>query len=171
MMQSPQPQSLRLAPRIVLSWFLLLATTSCVPKPTPKYTVEGLLLELPEGSTAVDMRQLPGETVFDEFPLLIEQIRLPSPVRVQLGKDEVVRRDIAWRITVSSQSEPFRTGALPWVIWVGDKSLIASESFEMNSIVAITFDPNLLAQGGQISVSYGVEPDYRAPIAIFPPLP
>ena len=170
MMLPTQPSSSRpFLPKALLS-VLLLAVFACASKPTRKYTVDGRFLVLPAGRTHVDLRQLPGETVFDEERLLVEQVQLPSQVRVQLEGDRVVNRDTAWRLTIRGKTGSFPVRALPWVVWIVDTPLTAAESTNLSSLVAVTFDRELISRGGPVSISYGSQPDRRRPIATIPPI-
>jgi hypothetical protein len=154
--------------RISLASILLVAHSSCARRPTPEYTEGGLISTLPEGAVRIDLRRLPGDTMFEEQVLLVEQVQLPSPVAVRSAKGSVVLHDTAWRVTVRGEKDAFPSRALPWMIWIGDTPITAAESTDLSSLVAITFNDDLITGGGPVSVSYGSQPDQRRVIATIP---
>ncbi len=154
---------------ILLVSLLLVAILSCNRQPRPRYTPEGLLVDLPEGAWHADLLGLAGDPIVEQGPLLVERLQLPYPVDVQLANGEVTTREAAWRISVSSMPGSYHAGALFWVIWLGETPLVAHESPDMSRISAVTFDSGLVTQGGQVSVSYGLQSDGREPVALLPP--
>ena len=93
----------------------------------------------------------------------VEEVQLPNPQTVQLhGQQTVV--DKAWRVTV--HGGPFPVRAMPAVIWIDDQIAgIGIENETLSQITAITFDSQLIREGGVISVSYGEDKDARVSLS------
>jgi len=121
----------------------------------PIFTVEGRIVALPDRSEFVDLETLPGRDILRASDIAVEELSLPHPVYVQLEKGHIVELDRAWRITIRRETGEFGIGALPWMVWINDTPLLASQSPDLGEIRAITFDPQLIKDGANISVSYG----------------
>lgn len=154
---------------LLAKFVLLVPSLLCAcAQPTPQYTLDGRILALPEESRRVDLLGLAGDTIADELPLLVERVRLPYPVNVELADGRVLKRDSMWRITVREKPGAFPARALPWVVWIGETRLMAFESMDLSSLVAVSFERELISPGMTVSVSYGMMGGRRALVATIP---
>ena len=166
-LQSPQSSSQLPALRLTMVLFFC-ALAACAKAPSPAYSSDGRLVELPEGAEYVDILSLPGEPILQLPHLLIEEVPLPQAVVVLQEDGGSHRQHTAWRLTVSASQSGFGVGALPWVIWVANAPLLAVESPDLTKLSAITFDGAMIHPGAEISVSYGIDFERRSLVAVIP---
>lgn len=158
----------RLRPLHLPVFFFLLATSSCAQQPRPTFTIDGLLLKLPEGSPYIDFLAAPGDIIYQNSTILLERIRLSHQVQVQVDEGTLVRRNDAWRLTVIQEPGFFFVGAQGWVICIDDTLLPAVERWDR--ITGTTFNDEALASGPTIGFSYGPHTGLCQPVGALPPL-
>jgi hypothetical protein len=147
----PGPRPFYLALALALALGMLGPPLSAGQEPSvlDLYTVPGRIVARSARVPAPGQAPAPLEYV-------VEEVAVPPGVDVQpLGGP--AGATVAWRLTV--YGGPFRVGAQPWVVWIGDRPFAQTYlSPDGTALVVLLFDRALLTSGATVSVSYGLAP-------------
>jgi hypothetical protein len=126
---------------------------------------------VPSAGPSVDdpaLRTRPGTAVASGDRYRIDEIALDAPTTVVVD-GQTVQRDAVLRITITGGPFPVRDA--PAVIALDGTALaIATESVDLSTLVAFTFDEKVLVPGATLSFGYGM-PDstpavWSAPVEV-----